>query len=283
VTPASRQLIVNADDFGLTAGVNAGIIGAYRRGVVRSASLMTTTPGFADAVALAQAHPDLDLGVHLALTGVRPALPPQQIPSLVGPTGQFPPLNAWLGRVAAGRLDPGEVRAELAAQLARALDTGLPFSHLDGHHHTHLFAPVSAVVADLAREANIPVIRRVVDTAAEPRPPAPRSAGDALKRSLLTLAERRWGGSYAPFARARAFRGFAFPTDLAAWHTLLQSLPAGTTELMCHPGLADPAIAPLDPYIAGRETELRWLTDPRLLTLVQHYTVTLTTFRTLAL
>ncbi len=165
---ARRAIIVNADDFGLTAGVNAGIIGAFLRGPVRGASLMVTTPGFADAVALARRHPALDLGVHLALTAVGPALPAARIPSLVARGGRFPPLPVWLARAAGGRLRADEVRAELRAQLERALATGLPFSHLDGHHHTHLFAPVAAVAAELAREYGIPVVRRA---AAPPRPP----------------------------------------------------------------------------------------------------------------
>ncbi|MFN8540006.1 MAG: ChbG/HpnK family deacetylase [Thermomicrobiales bacterium] len=158
-----RVVIFNADDFGLTAGTNAGIIGTFRRGLVRSASLMVTTPGFDDAIALARAHPDLDLGIHLALTGVRPLLAPARVPSLVDDSGRFPTLNAWLVRAFLRRLNPAEIREELRAQVVRALETGLPFSHIDGHHHTHLFAPVAQVVGELAREFGIPVVRRVAD------------------------------------------------------------------------------------------------------------------------
>lgn len=278
MTAARRLLIVNADDFGLTAGVNAGIVGAYRRGIVRSASLMVTTPGFADAVALAREHPGLDLGLHLALTGVHPALSPARIPSLVGRDGRFPPLGAWLWRAAAGRLAPGEVRVELAAQFDRAAGTGLTFSHLDGHHHAHLFAPVAPVVADLARRAGIPVVRRAADAPGGAAPPPCAPSGGAVKRGLLAAADRRWGGPYASFARTRAFRGVAFPASVAAWRDLLRSLPRGATEMMCHPGLADPAVAALDPYVAARETELRWLCDPRLPALLAEHGVTLADF-----
>jgi predicted glycoside hydrolase/deacetylase ChbG (UPF0249 family) len=170
----------------------------------------------------------------------------------------------------------------LAAQLALALATGLPFTHLDGHHHTHLFAPVAAIVAELAREAGIPIVRRILDEPGGAAPPSPRSVGEAAKRSLLATADRRWGSAYAPFARTRAFRGFAFPTTLVAWHTLMRSLPHGTTELMCHPGLTDPAVAPLDPYIAEREIELRWLCDRRVLALAEEHSVTITNFTALA-
>lgn len=270
-----RWVIVNADDFGLTVGVNAGIIGAHHRGPVRAASLMVTTPGFADAVALADTHPGLDLGIHLALTAVMPALPPHRIPSLVRANGRFPSLADWLRRAAAGRLRPDEVRAELDEQLRRALATGRRFSHLDSHHHVHLFAPVAPVVADLAREYAIPVVRRVRD----PRPaPGRTRIIVSPKRLLLERADARWGPAYAGLARVDAFRGFAFPTHLDGWRALLRAVPTGVTELMCHPGLIDPAVGALDSYVEERVSELRWLTDRRVLDLFVAEGIAITSF-----
>jgi predicted glycoside hydrolase/deacetylase ChbG (UPF0249 family) len=287
VVPASRLLVVNADDFGLTAGVNAGIIGAFRRGLVRSASLMVTTPGFEDAVALARVHPDLDLGVHLALTGVRPALAPARIPSLVGRDGRFPSLGRWQLRVALRRLRPTEVRAELLAQLARARRTGLRFTHLDGHHHVHLFAPVATIVGELARQSGIPIVRRVRDAPCEGQndgpveAPAPVAAGEAIKRGWLAGADRLWGEAFAGLPRTDAFRGVAFPQSLAGWRELVRSLPRGATELMAHPGLHDEAVRDLDPNVAARETELRWLCDPRVAALLREEGIVVTSFRDL--
>ncbi len=305
--PTARYLVVNADDFGLSVGVNAGIIGAFRRGLVRSASLLVTTPGFDDALILARAYPDLDLGIHLALTGVRPALPPERIPSLVGHDGRFPSLVAWQWRVAARRLRPAEVQAELRAQVARARRSGLTFTHLDGHHHIHLFWPASVIVADLARELGGEpggglggesrdqsrdqsrglIVRRVQEAPCEahnaaPAPaPAPFSVGEALKRGWLGGADRRWGTAFATLPRTDAFRGVAFPTSLARWRELARSLPIGVSELMCHPGLHDATVRGLDPYVAGREAELRWLCDPRVAALLRDEGVTTTSFRQL--
>lgn len=274
-----RTVIFNADDFGLTEGVNAGIIGAYRRGLVRSASLMVTTPGFCDAAALGRAYPGLDLGVHLALTGVGPLLPAERIPSLLGLGGRFPPLGVWLRRAAIGRLRPAEVAAELRAQLLRALDTGLSFSHLDGHHHIHLFGPVAAIVGALAREFGIPIVRRVRSRRAAP-PGAGRPPGATSPKGLLLAgADARWGGAaFAGLARADAFRGLAFPGDLAGWARLARSCPPGTTEIMCHPGLADPAVGALDSAIAQRERELRWLCDERVWALFARAGIAVTGF-----
>ena len=264
-----RAIIVNADDFGLTAGVNAGIIGAHRRGLVRAASLMVTTPGFADAVTLARMHPELDLGLHLALTGVRPALPSATIRSLVTRSGNFPALRRWLARATSRRLHAEQVRAELRAQIERGLATRLRFTHLDGHHHVHLFPPVAGIVASLAREYGLPIIRRVRYAPGDDAPP---------KHLLLASADARWGDVYNGFARANAFRGFAFPTNLEDWAALIAGLPSGVTELMCHPGLHDHTVRTLDPYVTPRAWELRWLTDERVAALLAHAGVVITTF-----
>src|SRR5687768_15240366 len=116
----TRAVIFNADDFGLTPGVNAGIVEAHRCGLVCSASLMVTTPGFDDAVTLACAQPGLDLGIHLALTRVEPALPPDRISSLVRPGGQFHSLPVMLRRLVSRRIRRDEVEQELRAQIERA-------------------------------------------------------------------------------------------------------------------------------------------------------------------
>ncbi len=285
-----RLVIFNADDFGLTADVNAGIIGAHRRGPVRSASLMVTTPGFADAVALARRHPTLDLGVHLALTGVAPLLPPERVPSLAGRDGCFPPLMGWLPRVLGGRLRPAEVRAELGAQLERALATGLPFSHLDGHHHVHLFPPVTPIVRELARRHGIPVVRRVG------RAPwglwrtegAPAAAKEWLLARAEARSDRGTAGDAArgkqghPPWRTDAFRGYDLPATEARWRRFVHALPPGVTEVMCHPGLHDEAVRGLDPYVEGREVELRRLGDPRLSQLLNETGVVVTSFAELA-
>lgn len=273
----ARALIANADDFGLTAGVNAGIIGAHRRGIVRSVSLMVTTPGFADAVRLARDERSLDLGVHLTLTGgLSPALPPADIPSLVGPDGRFPALGVWLARVARGTLDQDEARRELGAQLLRARRTGLNFSHLDGHHHAHLFGPVAAVVRDLAADYGIAIVRRPGDPGGRL---AAQESGDAkLKRRLLTLADHRWGGRFGRLERTTAFAGLRFPWSLANWRALLAALPAGVTELMCHPGLVDPDLCRLDRYRHERVRELRWLCDARVTALLDREGISVVSF-----
>jgi predicted glycoside hydrolase/deacetylase ChbG (UPF0249 family) len=253
-----RVIIFNADDFGLTARVNAGIIKAHDCGLLRSASLMVSTPGFEDAVELARHHPGLDLGIHLALTGVRPVLPLAEVQPLLGAGDRFPPLRALLPKLFRRQVDGDAVRRELRAQMERALATGLAFSHLDGHHHVHLFEPVATVVGELAREFGIPFVRRVRHTG----PLWGSPPWSAAKRLLLQGSDQRAASAFLPTRGLDAFRGAPFPTDLDAWRRMIHGLPEGTTEFMCHPGYADPSVAEFDPLIEEREVELSWLCDP---------------------
>src|SRR5271169_5712936 len=89
-----KQLILNADDFGLTRGVNQGIIRAHREGILTSATLMATGPAFSDAAELARANPTLGIGCHLVLTGGIAVSPARDIPSLVDRNGRLPSVSA---------------------------------------------------------------------------------------------------------------------------------------------------------------------------------------------
>lgn len=146
-----KRLIVNADDFGLSPGVNRGIIRAHREGIVTSATLMVTMPAWAEAVELARATPTLAVGLHVNLTAGRPLAGPA--PSLTGPDGGFR-RPAELGASA----ETAEAEREVRAQVERFLATGLPLSHLDSHHHVHQGVPaVGAAVSKVAAELRVPV------------------------------------------------------------------------------------------------------------------------------
>ena len=274
MSAGARALLVHADDLGLSDGVTAGILAAHRHGVVRSASLMTTTPGFTGAVALARQLPSLDLGLHLNLTTGRPCLSPERVPSLVSAGGRFHRLDAWLLRAARGRVAADETLAELTAQVERGLATGLRFSHLDGHHHIHLFAPATAATRELAERHGIAGIRlsderRILGVspvaAALLRVPP---LGSAWRRQwLLHLASRRAARLLAGLVYADYFTGLPLTgggLDAAQLNRLVATLPAGTTELMCHPGYGDESLARLDPGAAAREREIALLTNPAL-------------------
>src|SRR5207244_1596197 len=144
-----RRLVVNADDFGLSDGVNRAISEAHAAGTVSSASLLVNAPGFADAVRRARAAPALGVGLHFNLTMGAPVSPATAVPSLSDRrTGRFWSLSRLIARALSGRVDGAEVALECAAQIARAKSSGVRLTHLDGHQHTHvlpgIWGPVSA-------------------------------------------------------------------------------------------------------------------------------------------
>lgn len=155
-----RFIIINGDDFGFSSGVNRGIIEAHERGVLTSTSLMVTGQAVEEAVALAQAHPKLAVGLHLVLGCGKAVLPPSQIPHLVDINGNFSNQLSRAGVLY--NINPGarrEVRLEIRAQLEKFRDTGLQLSHVDGHNHMHLNPVVLSALVELADEFNIKLIR----------------------------------------------------------------------------------------------------------------------------
>src|SRR5438094_3191932 len=151
--PQPRFLIVNGDDLGLTAGINAGIERACRVGILRSASAMGVGPALADAAERVRQLPALGVGLHLTLVGERPACRPEEVRSLVGRDGLLlPGYRAFLRRYLRGGIHPGDVRRELRAQAAAVAALGISLDHLDSHQHLHLLPGLMARALEVARE-----------------------------------------------------------------------------------------------------------------------------------
>jgi chitin disaccharide deacetylase len=261
VTPA-RRLVINADDFGLSPGVNRGILEAHQAGTVGSASLLVNAPGFADAVRVARAAPGLGVGLHLNLTAGRPVSGAAAVPSLcAGPSGAFRPLPRVVARALAGRIAGGEVAVECAAQIERVRAAGLRITHLDGHEHVHVLPGIWRPVVETARRAGIAVVRVPLE------PPAGiawRPMAAVAQLLLATAHQLAARGAASPPGRVDHFRGFAltgrrdFRERLLA---LLDRLEPGITELMVHPGYPDDALTGWVRYGVGRERELAGLTS----------------------
>jgi predicted glycoside hydrolase/deacetylase ChbG (UPF0249 family) len=235
-------LIVNADDLGRTSGINAGVFEAHRRGIVTSATLMV---GFAAAEAAAAelaAHPDLGVGLHVALTGGTPLLPAERVPSLVDTLGRLPAKPDGLGGA-----DPVEVLAEVRAQLARFRElTGRLPTHLDSHHHSHRLPVVCDALVTVARELGLPV----------------RNAGPVVRARLAEAA--------VPTNDIFVEEFFAEGARLEILLEILAGLAPGVTELMCHPGRSDAELAADSSYVEDRERELEVLTHPEVRRAVRH-------------
>jgi hopanoid biosynthesis associated protein HpnK len=158
--PRRRFAIINGDDFGFSSGVNQAIIKAHEQGVLTSTSLMVTGEAASEAIALAHAHPNLAVGLHLVIVCGIAVLPPSEIPHLVDSAGNFSSdsLNAGL-RYQFSQAARRELRLEIRAQLEKFRQTGLPLSHVDGHLHLHSHPVVLGILAELAEEFKIKVIR----------------------------------------------------------------------------------------------------------------------------
>ena len=230
-----RLLVVNADDLGRCAGVDAGILAAHRQGLVTSATLMVGFPSAAAAAAALRDHPELGVGLHVTLTGGGPPLlPPGRVASLVDGEGRLP--RRVEGLAAA---DPAEVLAEVRQQLARFRElVGRLPTHLDSHHHAHRLPVVLDAVMAVAREIGRPVRR------------ASPAVGEALRR----------GGVATTDAFVERFFGEAARLDVLL--DVLATLGPGTSELMCHPGYVDAELRAGSSYVEEREREIAVLTHP---------------------
>jgi hopanoid biosynthesis associated protein HpnK len=256
------RLIVNADDFGLTAGVNRAILELHRAGVLTSATLMARAGATGEAIELALATPSLGVGCHVVLADGEPALPRREIPSLVNArTGRFhPTLGTFLKRLLAGRIRPAEIEAEAGAQIALLQSKELALTHIDTHKHAHSFPAVLRPVLRAARAAGIRAVRNPFEPAWSVRV-TPRASW--LRRAEVSLLRR-----FEPaFRRIVAEEGFATTEgaigvlatgtlDAATVSSLLRHLPPGTWELVTHPGYNDSDLAQAHTrLLASREIE----------------------------
>jgi predicted glycoside hydrolase/deacetylase ChbG (UPF0249 family) len=244
-----KRLVINADDFGFTPDVNAGIIHAHREGVLTATTLMANGEAFDDAVLLARETPTLDIGCHLVLV---------QGSSLV--TGRLLPETVRQLLLALSRRQI-DVYQELRAQIEKILAAGLRPTHLDSHKHTHALPGIFRVVVRLAHEFDVPYVR------------LPFDATLPFARVPCGLARRRycqWTRGYN-VCMTDHFMGFRLTGSLTerSLAAAIRSLPIGLTELMCHPGFVGPALLQARTRLKeSRLRELEALTSPRIRELI---------------
>jgi predicted glycoside hydrolase/deacetylase ChbG (UPF0249 family) len=251
-----KRLVVNADDFGFTPDVNAGIVEAHRYGILTATTLMANGNAFDDAVRLARETPSLDIGCHLVLIQGRSLLTGRALPQTI------PQLLSALARRELRIYD------ELAAQVHHIEHSGIRPSHMDTHKHTHLAPPVLEAVARLAAETGARWVRRPFDFPLS----AGRAAVPLLKRftsgALSTTRHRfhrvlekhgcRTTDHFAGFQVTGRFRA-------AELVDLMRVIPEGTTEFMCHPGRCGPALRSAATRLKeSRERELEALIAPEV-------------------
>jgi hopanoid biosynthesis associated protein HpnK len=270
-----RRLIVNADDFGFTSGVNRAIVEAHTHGIVTSSTLMANGQAFDGAVTLAKTVPDLSVGCHVVLIDGRPVLDRGRRSTLTSQdsrTAQFRDgLKSFVLRALAGRLDAKEIEAEATAQIRKIQSAGILVSHVDTHKHTHLFPAVLRPLLRAARSCGVRAVRNPFG------PRRPLRSGELLARPGLwtRYAEVRVLQTFAgKFRETAKQEDFATPDgtlgvvvtgtlDERLFRSIAATIPEGTWEFVCHPGYNDEELRRAPTRLrASREQELHLLTLP---------------------
>jgi predicted glycoside hydrolase/deacetylase ChbG (UPF0249 family) len=261
------RLVVNADDFGFTRDVNAGIVEAYRNGILTATTLMANGDAFEDAVGLARENPGLDVGVHLVLVQGRSVLDPSR-----GLPRTLPELLRGMLR----REIP--VLEEARAQVRRIVAAGIQPSHIDSHKHTHLLPPVLEAVSKVAWEFGIGWVRRPFDFGIDATARVTKRAVALGMRSLAPNFGRKLEG----LRTTDHFTGFQITgrLDAGSMVATLERLPEGLTEFMCHPGRLGPELRNAATRLKeSREIELAALVSPASRGVVERRGIQLVNYR----
>lgn len=262
-----KRLIVNADDFGLDERINSGIIRSFKNGIVRSASLAVSGEAFDAAVHLTKSNRDLSVGIHLVINEERPVLPEYCVKSLTDKKGNFLTFPDFLKKYSSRRIDLSQVYSEFDAQIEKFIKTGLMPTHIDSHKHIHMIPGIFNIVFELAKKYKISGMRLS-------RCPVVNAFGGSRRGRALSILALS-GMSYLNAAKLKAgglkFTKYCYglmdsgSLNCKRLDSILTSMPAGTYELMCHPGV-DSA------YLRGRfNLDYNWndevdaLTNPGIL------------------
>lgn len=266
-----KRLIINADDFGLTPGVNRAIVELNAAGVLPSTTLMSAGRFFADAVHLGFAQPSLGIGCHLVFTDGVPVLPASEIPSLIDPEdpakARFrPKIGTFVRDLLRGRIRQAELESEAVAQLHRLQSSGIHVTHIDTHKHTHVFRQVLRPALRAARQCGVRAVRNPF----EPTWSVKATPNGGLSRRFQVHILRAACYGFVRLAEEMGVLTTHGSLGLLATGTLnggalrsmLRAIPDGTWELVCHPGYQDQFLEQTITRLrASREIERRALLE----------------------
>jgi hopanoid biosynthesis associated protein HpnK len=289
-----RRLIINADDFGLTEGVNRAILEGHRRGVITSATLMANGNQFASAARSAHSAPELSVGCHIVLVDGEPLLPKEQVRSLLAGSNGTARLRHGFLELARDnfrhRIQPGEVEAEATAQIRALQSGGLSVSHIDTHKHAHMLPSICNAVLRAARTCGVKAVRNPFV------PLKPLAFAHLLRRPRLwtrytkVKVLRRYDAQFHEMvARAGMVTtdgSFGVlvtgALDESLFEAIIGSIPEGTWEFVCHPGYNDAELDGVRTRLrSSREKELAVLTSARAHDLLKKHSIELISYHQL--
>jgi hopanoid biosynthesis associated protein HpnK len=284
-----KQLILNADDFGMTLGVNEGIIRAHREGILTSATLMANGEAFDDAVERARANKELGVGCHLVLVGGKCVATKDRVASLVDAGGNLPDsLPLFVAKISSGIIRTEEIERELRAQIGRVRAAGIEPTHLDTHKHTHAHPRVMEALGKVAKECGIARVRKPIENLRDSWETS-QAGGQGVSMQILaagavraiapqfTAISRRYGLLSPDHFLGLAMTGQLSPTVLRG---VIGTVVDGTTEIMLHPGICDADLARSGSRLQKqREDELQGLLDPGVRSAVTERGIRLISYR----
>jgi predicted glycoside hydrolase/deacetylase ChbG (UPF0249 family) len=290
-----RRLIVNADDFGLTEGVNRAILEGHRLGVITSTTLMANGNRFASAAQSALSAPELSVGCHVVLVDGEPMLPKEQVRTLLtGTNGTARLRNGFLELARDNfrhKIRPAEVEAEAAAQIRTLQSAGIGVSHVDTHKHTHMLPSLCRAVLRAARACGVKAVRNPFV------PLKPLAFAHLLRRPRLwtRYTEVKVLRRYEALFRQMVASEGMITTDGSfgvlvtgaldenLFKAIIGSIPEGTWEFVCHPGYNDSELDDVRTRLrASREKELAVLTSARARELLTKHDIELISYHQLS-
>lgn len=269
-----KRLIVNADDFGLTKGVNRAIGELHRAGSLTSATLMANGLAFEDALATAHANPSLDVGCHIVLVDGQPVSAAAETPTLVRSESSPASFHSSLGGFAlalySGGIQERDIEREATAQIRKLQDAGIRVTHLDTHKHTHMFPRVLRPLLRAAEVTGVRAIRNPFEARDRTASgglhlPGLHRGKTPLKRGLQVGILSAMRSTFQKMVGNAAIRTTDGALGVIVTGTLddkrlaeiLDRLPPGTWELVCHPGFTDPDLDAVRTRLrASREVEV---------------------------
>ena len=289
-----RRLIINADDLGLTEGVNRAILRAHQDGVVTSTTLMANGAALQDAVSRLRSLPSTSMfsvGCHLSLVDGRSLSAPDAIPSLLAAAGEFRQGVGELGVAAqCGRLSAAEIEIEATEQFRALQAAGIEISHFDAHKHAHMFRGVLEPALKAAAACGIQAVRNPFESL-HPLPLSvlwhyPKLLKRYMQVELLRSMRSNWRRIVQQFgfATTNGSLGIIVTGDLdeRLLHVVLESMPEGTWELVCHPGYNDAELAGIRTRLReSRAQEIGLLTSPDTRRLINDLGIELISYRQL--
>jgi len=234
-----KGIIINADDFGLTEGINRGIIDAFSQGIVTRASIMPCAVGFNHAISLIKQNPGLNIGIHLTLVGEKPVSSRDKIGSLLEPDGAlYRNHRAFLLKYFSKKIKLDEISHEFECQIKKILDTGVKVNHMDSHQHLHMLPGIFELSIGLAKKYGIKNIRitrqnyLTIGSFREFALVAMNSLSLKQHKKKLSASDICFTSNFWGFKKG----GLIKEKDLLSF---FDRIKPGITEIMCHPGYSD--------------------------------------------